>query len=247
MTLSLAHLNRLLAPRPTRFYDRIDSTQEMALEWLREGAEAGAVVIANEQLKGRGRQGRMWYTPPGVALAVSVILKPLVAQLPQVTMLGALAIFDVLQELGAIRVTIKWPNDVRLNGRKVSGVLPEAEWDGGELRGVALGMGVNVRVDFRGTELEQTAISIEPALGRSVDRGELIAMLMKRVDYWSARLGTDELFETWKSRLETLGQQVLVNRITGLAEDVDTYGALLVRDENGVIQRILAGDVEFCG
>ncbi|PJF23359.1 MAG: biotin--[acetyl-CoA-carboxylase] ligase [Phototrophicales bacterium] len=236
-------LQQALQDRPFRYYPQVDSTQDIALAWLRDGAEAGAAVICDEQLKGRGRQGRVWHTPPGVALALSVILKPIPSGMKHITMLGALAIADMLDSLGMQDVTIKWPNDVRLQGRKVCGVLPEAAWDGDRLLGVALGMGVNVRVDFTGTDLEYTAISIEPVLGRTVDRVQLIQTLLQRVDFWAMRLGTPELFEAWKSRLDTLGQMVVVNGISGRAEAVNRDGALLVRDGAGMLHTIIAGDI----
>lgn len=238
-------VHQLLSSRPVRFFEQVDSTQDVALQWLHEGAVAGSVVIADEQLKGRGRQGRTWHTPPCVALAVSVILKPVLEQLPQITMLGALAIAGMLDSIGVQNVSIKWPNDVQVDGRKISGVLPEAVWDGHKLRGVALGMGVNVRNDFRASELEQTATSIESVLGRTVDRGELLVELLNQVDAGLKQMRDDTLFDTWRSLLNTLGREVTIHDVTGTAEAVDRQGALLVRDSAGVVHRILAGDVAF--
>ncbi len=232
--------------RPMRYFPQVDSTQDLALTWLEESAPTGAVVIADEQLRGRGRNGHTWHTPPDVALALSVILKPRMEALPQVTMLGALAIAQMIEKLipdepDAIR--IKWPNDVKLYGRKVSGILPEAAWRGERLMGVALGMGVNVRVDFAGTALEQTAISLEPALERRIDRLELIVSLLSILDEWSAWLGSDRLWQAWQSRLETIGQTVTVNNITGIAEKVDSDGALFIRDPFNQLHKIIAGDI----
>ncbi|MBI5670392.1 MAG: biotin--[acetyl-CoA-carboxylase] ligase [Chloroflexi bacterium] len=243
--LSAETVQRRLAPRAVRYYDRVDSTNDVALEWLRTGAAAGSAVIADEQMKGRGRLGRTWHTPPGVALAVSVVLRPEAAQVAQVTMLGALAIYDLLEGTGLNDLGIKWPNDVQVKARKICGVLPEAAWDGDRLLGVALGMGVNVRMDFTGTELEDTAISLEPALGRWVNRLDLLESLLDRVDFWYARLGTTALFEVWKSRLTTLGRVVTIENVRGVAENVDADGALLVRDDAGTLRRLLAGDVAF--
>ena len=174
-------------------------------------------------------------------LALSVIFRPDINELPQIMMLGALAITDMLHTLGATNVAIKWPNDVLLNGCKVSGVLPETTWEGDTLLGVALGIGVNVRMDFSETELAQTAISIEPALNITVDRNELVATLVKRIDYWSARLGSNELFEVWQLRLNTLGQEIRVGDIAGIAEGVDKDGTLLVRDKSGQLRCLVAG------
>ncbi|MBZ0296491.1 MAG: biotin--[acetyl-CoA-carboxylase] ligase [Anaerolineae bacterium] len=233
--------------RPARFYEQADSTNDLALAWLYEGVPSGAVVIADEQLRGRGRKGRTWHTPPGVALALSVILYPPVSALHQVSMLGAVAIAELAEHLGLDAVGIKWPNDVQVNGRKMSGVLPEVAWDGDQLRGVVLGMGVNVRVDFSGGPLEQTAISLETALNRRLDRFELVVYLLERVDYWSARFGSVALADAWKMRLNTVGQSVTVETPTGavigVAQAVDEQGALMVRDVNGRIHRVMAGDI----
>lgn len=242
MTLTIERLHQHLAPRPMRFYEQVNSTQDIALEWLRQGAPSGAVVICDEQMKGRGRKGRTWHTPPGVALALSVILKPQPAALPHMTMIGALAIAQMIDNVGVQAVTIKWPNDVRINGKKVSGVLPEAIWNGSQLLGVALGMGVNVRVNFDGTELDDIATSVEPAAGRPLDRVTLIAALLERVDYWIQH--PSQVYDAWKSRLDTLHQSVTIGEISGYAEDVDQQGRLIVRDENGHLHYITAGDVE---
>lgn len=247
MSLTNSRLKQVLASRPFQFFPRIDSTQNIALEWLREGASSGAVVIADEQMMGRGRHGRTWHTPPGMALAVSIILHPTMEVLPQVTMLGALAIAETLDGLGAADVGIKWPNDVQLHGKKVSGVLPEAVWEGDQLRGVVLGIGINVRADFTDTELARTAISIEPALGIKIDRAELLVALLARIDYWSMQLGTMALFTSWKNRLNMLGQPITMMDVNGLikgiAEEVDLQGALLIRATDRTLHRVIAGDV----
>lgn len=245
--LTRNRLDTVLPPRPFQYFSRIDSTMNFARDWLRDGAPSGAVVIADEQLWGRGRRGRYWHTPPGVALAVSVIMHPTYEALPQIMMLGALAIVDLLDDLGANEVGIKWPNDVLLKNRKVSGVLPETEWEGDTLRGVVLGIGVNVRVDFAGTELENTATSLETELARSLDRTDLLVTLLNRIDHWTAQLATPALFTAWKARLQTLGQSVTVmgdsGIVTGIAQDIDEAGALLVRTASGEVQRVIAGDL----
>jgi BirA family biotin operon repressor/biotin-[acetyl-CoA-carboxylase] ligase len=258
MELTAENVKAKLAPRWNAvFYERVDSTNDIAMEHLQrnrsflQAQDAGDVIVADEQVKGKGRLDRIWYTPPGTALIVSVIL-PVKEHdyLPRVTMLGAMAIAEMIENLAAADVGIKWPNDVQVNGKKVSGVLAEANWIPNvvatrKLYGVVLGMGVNVRIDFSGTELENTAISIEPALGTSVNRLDLLVDLMARVDYWYARIGSDELFDAWKSRLNMLGKMVTVQHgtIHGLAESVDASGTLLVRDEQDVLHRVVAGDI----
>jgi BirA family biotin operon repressor/biotin-[acetyl-CoA-carboxylase] ligase len=245
MALSDERLRERLAPRPVRFYPQVESTNDLAMDWLYHGAEAGAVVVADEQRKGRGRLGRVWHTPPGTALAVSLVLRPKVEHLHQVTMLGALAIHDMLVGMGLADTGIKWPNDVQISGRKVSGVLAEAAWTGDRLAGVVLGMGINVRVDFSGSDLAALAISIEPALGRPVDRVDLLADLLARADTWLGQLGSEALFTAWAGRLVTLGKTVTYDGLTGTAEHVTPDGALHVRDSRGQLHRVVAGDVNL--
>lgn len=232
--------------RAVRFYETVESSNDLAIEWLRSGAAAGSAIIADEQRKGRGRKGRVWYTPPGVALAVSVILKPDPAFASRSSIVGALAVSDLCTHVGLAHVGVKWPNDVQVGGKKISGVLPEAVWEGERLLGVVLGIGVNVRNEFD-EELAQIATSIEAASGQSVKRLELLGVLLGRVDHWAERMGRDELVTVWKSRLNTLGRDVTVEegsrRIVGQAVDAAPDGALLIRVADGSIQRVLAGDL----
>jgi BirA family transcriptional regulator, biotin operon repressor / biotin---[acetyl-CoA-carboxylase] ligase len=243
MTLSHARLEAHLK-QPFRYFESADSTNDVAMQWLREGAESGYVVLANEQHKGKGRKGRTWHTPAGVALAVSIILKPQPEYAHRITIIGALAVYDLCVSVGVQNLGIKWANDVQINGKKVAGILPEAAWENGQLLGVVLGMGVNVRVKFE-DELALTATSIESEIDQSLDRLVLTATLLERVDYWMARINTDEVFDTWKARLNTIGRQVDVDGIVGEAQDVDTSGALLIKVADGSIKRVMAGDVSL--
>jgi BirA family transcriptional regulator, biotin operon repressor / biotin---[acetyl-CoA-carboxylase] ligase len=242
MTLSTEILQNRLN-RPFKFFESVNSTNDIAKTWLQEGAPSGAVVIADEQLKGRGRKERTWYTPPDVAIALSIVLRPPQQYLSRINLIGALSVYDLAEYVGGTQVGIKWPNDVQINRKKVSGILPEIVWDGNELVGVVLGIGVNVRVDFSGTDLQDNAISLETAVGKKLDRADLIAYLLKRVDMWHHRIASDALFVTWKSRLNMIGTRVKIEDLEGLAVNVEPDGALLVQDDFEVMQRVLAGDV----
>lgn len=239
--LTLNNIQAVLETRPFRFLERANSTNDIALMWLQEGAEHGAVVITDEQIQGRGRSGRFWYTPAGTALIVSIILHPEPRYLSRVSMMGALAVWEVIHQLGVDTASIKWPNDVQIDGLKVCGVLPEAVWEGDQLRGVVLGIGINVRIDFTQTPLANTAISLETVLGKKVHRLDLLVDLLARLDYWSGHM--DMVLDAWKIRLTTLGQHISSGQIEGLAEDIDNDGALIIRDGNGRVHRVIAGDI----
>jgi len=242
MTLSNKILDEAL-DRPFQYHESVDSTNDLAKKWLEDGAQSGSVVIANEQRKGRGRKGRTWHTPPNVALALSIILKPKRDYLPRINIIGALSVYDLAEHVGCTEVGIKWPNDVQINGRKVSGILPEAVWDGDELKGIVLGMGINVRTKFDDPDLTLKATNLELASGKTLNRADLIAHLLKRIDMWYTRIEAEALFVTWKNRLNMLGQRVKIDELEGLAVDVEPDGALLVQDDSKRMKRVLAGDV----
>jgi BirA family biotin operon repressor/biotin-[acetyl-CoA-carboxylase] ligase len=229
---------------PFRFYPSVDSTNDIARDWLLQGAEHGSVVIADEQKRGRGRLGRTWYTPPHVALAMSVILKPSPESLTRMALVGALAIAELCESVGAQEVGIKWPNDVQIAGRKVSGVLPEAVWQGDRLAGVVLGMGVNVNLDFDDT-LHDIAINLSDAVAELPERTMLLAILLQRVHYWSLHVQSSDFLYAWQDRLTTLGRRVAIDDVHGIAKAVEPDGALLVQADDGTMHRIIAGEVRY--
>lgn len=236
--------------QPFRYFPSVDSTNDVAQQWLRDSATAGSAVIADEQRAGRGRRGRTWYTPPSVALAVSIVLKTQAQFASRASMVGALAVYDlcVYLNIPTSDVAIKWPNDVLVRGKKVSGILPEAVWQQDTLLGIVLGIGVNVRNQFT-DDLADTAITLETATDTSLDRAILLAYLLDRVAHWSKYMATKTVPNTWRERLVTIGQDVSVtgNQLTivGKAVDVEQDGTLLIEKVDGSIQRVMAGDVSL--
>lgn len=144
-------------------------------------------------------------------------------------------------------LALKWPNDVLLAGRKVAGILPEAIWQGQSLAAVILGIGLNVRIDFAGTELEDRSTSIEQNTGITVERAMLLLQLLQRIDYWAMRVADAALLDVWRSRLVTLGQWVnahgAAGTLNGLAVDVDNNGGLVLQSDDGTIHHVVAGEV----
>jgi len=242
MTLSEGILEQKLA-QPFRYFPRVASTSDLAKSWLLEGAPDGAAVIADEQARGRGRSGRVWQTPPGATLALSIVLRPPPAQVARVNMIGALSAYDLAEQVGCEDIGIKWPNDIQVGGKKVSGVLVENVWMQGGLRGAVLGIGVNVRVDFSQTDLRDTAASLEDFAERRLERAELIRIVLERVAYWYQRIESDAVYETWRRRLNTLGTLVVADGIGGRALDVTPDGALLIEDRHGAVHKVIAGDL----
>lgn len=251
-------LQALLRDRPFRFEDQVTSTQDVARAWVLAGdvpSQGGVpVVIAEEQTAGRGRQGRTWHSPPQSAIMFSAIIRPDLPseKLPRVTMAGTVAVAEAMFPRLQSAVALKWPNDILIRDKKVGGVLSEVVWEGDMLRAVLLGVGVNIRVDFAGQPFAEDATNFEAEVGRAHNRHDLLGLILARLDYWVARLDTEDLFGAWRKRLSTLGQPVTVTpqpdagtgaAFSGVADAVDAFGALIVRLADGERRRVVAGDV----
>jgi BirA family biotin operon repressor/biotin-[acetyl-CoA-carboxylase] ligase len=213
-------------------------------------------VIADEQTAGRGRLNRRWYTPPGAALAASLIIKGQVLAagpelIPRLTAWGALALSEALEALsqGEAAVQIKWPNDVLLAGRKVAGILAEAHWIGDHLSAAILGIGVNVHPKAvpPPAELIFPAISVEAGLGRPVDRLDVLYALLERLLAWRERLESPAFLSAWEARLAYRDEWVTVVRDEDSLEiqvlGLDPEGALLGRDRNGQELHLHFGEI----
>lgn len=243
-------LHHMLAPvreaRSLRYFEQAGSANDLAVAWIREGAPAGAVVLTDTQTSGHGRLGREWFAPAGTALLFSYILYLPAELAAQSTMLGALVVAELCETLGIPGVGIKYPNDVQIGARKVCGVLPEAVALP-EHMGIALGIGLNVRVNFAGTPLQNTAISLEHALGRPLNRAELLDTLTRQLDHWREHIPEGGVYRAWHSRLNMLGQTVSIDtggeRLQGIAESVRDDGALMLRLPGGEVRIVTAGDL----
>lgn len=229
-----AGLEKILADLPlggVRFFDRIGSTNLEAARWSEAGAHDLALVVADEQTAGRGRMERRWFTPPGVALAFSLVLRPealpfpsgansgpavLATQLPRLTALGALGVSDALRSYG-LRPEIKWPNDVLLGRRKTAGVLVEAHWQGGRLLSVIIGIGVNVKprsvpppeeLNFPATCVETA--QKEAGIKKPVTRMALLHAVLAHLLFWRSLLSEPEFLQAWEERLALRGEWVQI-------------------------------------
>jgi BirA family transcriptional regulator, biotin operon repressor / biotin---[acetyl-CoA-carboxylase] ligase len=214
---------------PREHHETIGSTNARARKLADKGATHGTLVTADEQTKGRGRQGRTWVTPPGVAIAASLVLREFDDLLP---LRAGLAVADV----AGPDALVKWPNDVWLNGRKVAGILAESkasEW-------AVLGIGVNVAVDV--AALPEEAAEVAGTLGKSSADVEptlvaLLAALEKRLGQ-----SRDSVLASLRERDALLGRRVRWQDGEGLGAGIDETGALRV-DVNGREITLTAGEV----
>ena len=250
LTSRLQHLNL----GSLHYYDTIGSTNAEAGRHLAQDAPHASLFIADEQTRGRGRAGRGWYTPPGSALAFSLLLRyEPAAPIPDLATfsgLGALAVSTVLEDLGLVP-EIKWPNDVLLDGKKLTGILPEAYWHGDRLDGIVLGIGVNVGPasvpQTRDLMLPATCLEVE--LGQPIERAQLLAEILVQILAWRNRQFDPAFIQAWESRLAFRDQTIEIQNGTtvarGVIQGLERDGALRIKLESGAVQQFQAGDLRM--
>lgn len=250
------HLTTESFGRIIRFYAEVESTNDVAFELANQGSPEGTVVIADTQTKGRGRLQRKWISPPGFNLYMSMIFRPSIASRDAtiLTLVTSVALSETVNSYG-IKSQVKWPNDLLINRRKAAGVLTELEADGQLVRFVVVGTGINLNMtrDVMKTtmgEVSEIATSIREEVGHEIDRIEFAAKLINCLEKWYMDFnekGKTAIMSEWKKRWRELNKRVRVRigdqLIEGIAVDLDEYGFLLLKKDQGGIERIVAGDV----
>ena len=214
---------------PRVHYRLTDSTNERAKELALAGAPHGTLVTADEQTAGRGRQGREWTAPPRSAVLMSVVLRELDEMLP---LAAAVAVAEAVPG----DATIKWPNDIWIEGRKVAGILVEGRPQEGW---AVLGAGLNVSTEAFPAELAESATSLRLS-GIEGDTESVLASILRQLDEW---LGA-RVLDAWRSRDALKGQRVRWTGGEGVADGIDDSGALVVETSTGVVA-LDAGEVHL--
>lgn len=235
-------------------YDSLPSTNTEAASQAVRGAAEGLCVVAREQTRGRGRQERVWASPPDAGLYFSIVLRPRLKleAWPLITLSAALAVQDALREACALETDIKWPNDILCDGRKLCGILAETvETKTG--RACILGIGINLNERAYPPELGAHATSVEGATGKAADSERVLAALVTQLAQRYAQLhahatGQSEIITDWlinSSYAE--GKRVRVNTatdvFTGTTRGLEPDGALRVETATGELRIVRAGDV----
>ncbi len=234
-------------------FEEVPSTNDVAKEIARTSSEERIVVLAETQTKGKGRMGRQWFSPKG-GVWLSIILRPRISpkEALKLTFITSLAVAKTIQKTFGLKTEVKWPNDVLVNGRKVCGILTEASTRGNIVDYAVVGVGINANIDLASlpSNLQDTATSLKHELSHEVRRKALIKNLLQNLEHNYKRLQRgmwNAMLQEWKSHATFLGEQVEVASFgevfVGEALDVDEDGALIVRLEDGVLKRVVAGDV----
>jgi len=233
----------------------VESTNDVAWELLGSGeAPDGAVVVADVQTRGRGRAGHAWHTAPGKGLALSIVLQQGCdrRQFGVLPLLTGLALARGLERLGA-HAELKWPNDLLLDGRKVSGILVESRRTLEGTDAAVIGVGVNVAqaADDFPPELRATATSLALAGVHTTRENVAAAFLTALEPLWAEfqEGGRRVALDAWKARASFWGRRLRVRGATGdvegVARDLDADGALILEREDGERVTVHAGDVEL--
>jgi len=237
-----------------RYEQSVTSTNTVVKQMGIAGAPAGSLCIAEEQTAGKGRLGRKWESPAGAGLWQSVLLRPDLKpeNAPLITLCAAMAVARAVKETTALDVRIKWPNDVIVDGRKLCGILLEMTSDPDTIESVIVGVGLNVKRGSYPDELKERAICLEECTTaplRRVIYAHYLKALEDAVDALQ-KDGIDGILPAYRSLSCTIGSRVHVTGavdLTGIAEDLDQTGALLVRTDDGELHRVLSGDVSVRG
>lgn len=238
------------------YYATIDSTQNKCQELAKAGAPEGTLVVADEQVGGKGRLGRVWHSPPGEGISMSLLLRPALElqKCPQLTLLTAVAIVETFREFCGIGAQIKWPNDILIDGKKVCGILTELNAESDRIHFLIIGMGLNVNTlpEQFPEEVRKVATSLRIAKGETLRRVPIIQQILFRLEELY-ELYLEEGFAPVKKRWErcaiTIGKKVTIRTLqgalSGYAEGIDDTGVLLVRQEDGVLTKVYSADVEI--
>lgn len=248
------------AARGTQFgahvhhYYCVGSTMDVAATLALQGEPHGAIVLAEEQSAGRGRLGRSWYSERSTGIYCSVILRPKMpaARSPVLTLAAGLAVADALSEIAQQPADLRWPNDVLLEDRKCSGILPEMTAEGEYVKHLVLGIGVNVNQRVFPGELAGEATSLARVVGRRLPRAEVLAALLRALDRRYQQFqeaGSAAVIADFQSRSSfAFGRRISVENefgaFTGATQGLDSSGFLLVRrDDTGAVEPVLVGTI----
>lgn len=252
--IEIAHgLKTRTMGRTIHAYRTVQSTNDVAAAQAEHGAVEGTIVVADQQTKGRGRLGRVWYSPPGTGIYLSIVLRPTFApeDAPGLSLMTALALAETLEKSCPGGLQIKWPNDVLLGGRKVAGILTELSAEKERINHVIVGVGINVNhgVGHFPAEIKDRATSIRRFLKHRISRIQLLQRFLHQFEHEYALYGKHLLGKA-HARLRKYsslsGHQVTVragdHRISGAVRDIDVHGRLIL-DSAGKLIPVSAGEV----
>ncbi|MGM0845938.1 MAG: biotin--[acetyl-CoA-carboxylase] ligase [Bacillota bacterium] len=242
--------------RVIEYSESVPSTQKIAHTLAQDGAQEGTTVIADEQTEGRGRLLRSWHSPKGTGIWMSIILKPQLPpqRAPQFTLIAAVAVVQAIEEVCGLSPEIKWPNDILIDGKKVTGILTELQAEADKINSIIIGIGMNVNQkaeDFP-EELKSIATSLSLEKEENISRAKLIQKVLEKLElYYDLYMekGFTPIKLLWESYAVSIGRQITARTITasikGKALGINEDGVLRIQDAEGVIHEVYSADIEL--
>lgn len=227
------------------YFDEVDSTMDIARELARKQCPHFTVVIAGRQKKGRGRMKRSWLSSEG-GLYFTIVVRPKIppALSSRVNFAASMILAQTLRKMFNINAMVKWPNDVLVDGKKISGILSEMEAEIDRVSFISIGLGINVNNDP--TPYEPMATSLKKILGKEVPRMKVLKAFLDHFEDAVNDAEFDNVVSEWKRYTETLNRHVRIvtaHEVSeGLAVDVDDNGALILKLADGSVKKIIYGD-----
>jgi len=230
------------------YFDEVESTMDTIREFANSKAKEGTVVVAGLQKKGRGRFGRSWVSERDKDILISILLKPDHKILRALNMAVSLSITDTIKKVADVKPTIKWPNDVRVNGCKIAGVLIEVDTSSiGTDCFVGVGLNVNSNPNSFSEEFDATSLYCETLI--TFDINKVLSLLLQHLDVRYSSIETSDIVSEWKNNLDTLHKNIEITskisnkKFNGKAIDVASNGDLIVKLTNGSIREFSSGEV----
>lgn len=245
-------LNTDVIGRNFIYAEEIDSTNTFLLDKKNKNMVDGTVVFAEKQNKGRGRKDRIWYSVKDQNLYFSILLtnkKYLGRNINLVNLASSLAVAQAIENLFQLNTNLKWPNDVLIKGKKVSGILLEASSQGSRVERLIIGIGINVnQTVFQGSfNIPPTSIKLET--NENIERERLLAEALNIFEELLQKINSEPeaVLKDWKTRCRMIGERIEVSddNVTkyGIFDDIDENGFLLLKTKDKKIEKIHFGDV----
>lgn len=249
------HLDTKTFGKKVIYKDTVDSTNSYAFRLALGGEPEGTCIIAETQMTGKGRLGRKWHSPVAKNLYISIVLRPFIppSSVYPITFLSSLAVYDTIKAITGIESTLKWPNDVLIDGKKICGTLLELSTEADMVRFVIVGIGLNINMEISDMdeEIKQRATSLRLQTKKPFERAHVCGILLTNLERYYAifkEKGPEEICRIWEKRATIKGKFFEITQMgetyRGVSEGIDRDGGILLSID-GTTKKIIAGDVSF--
>jgi BirA family biotin operon repressor/biotin-[acetyl-CoA-carboxylase] ligase len=238
--------------RKVVLYKSTASTNDIAWEYSANADNHGLCVLTESQYKGRGRRGRMWFSQTRQSILCSVLLAKTAAPAEMLTLIAGVAVAEAILDYCKVSCRIKWPNDILIQNQKVAGILTEKQTRNGS-DAFVVGIGINCHqtaAAFEDYELNIPATSLAIQAGRTIDRTELVCVLLDKLEYWLEKIPVSKVgpenpvIERWLQLSGMLGRHVTVEcdgvRYSGFCRGVDPVDGLILQLDNSLVRLFAA-------